>query len=100
MPSQDAKFGDYQINCAMPLGKTLKRPPREVAQQVVAGLKFDDVATAPEIAGPGFINLRLQAGWMAAQLQSMARSERLGVEPATPPHAFACTQNAAAAGSR
>ncbi len=27
VPSQDPKFGDYQINCAMPLAKALKRPP-------------------------------------------------------------------------
>ena len=36
--SQDAKFGDYQANLAMPLGKRLGRPPREVAQELVARL--------------------------------------------------------------
>ena len=30
-PAEDARFGDYQANFAMPLGKTLGRPPREVA---------------------------------------------------------------------
>ena len=34
--SQDPKFGDYQANLAMPLGKRLGRPPREVAAEVVA----------------------------------------------------------------
>ena len=32
LPSQDAKFGDYQANCAMPLGKKLGKPPRDIAQ--------------------------------------------------------------------
>ena len=34
-PSQDASFGDYQANCAMPLGKQLGLPPREVAQRLI-----------------------------------------------------------------
>ena len=32
-PSQDAKFGDYQANFAMPLGRWLGKPPRDVAAQ-------------------------------------------------------------------
>ena len=35
-PSQDPKFGDYQLNCAMPLGKKQGRAPREVADEIVA----------------------------------------------------------------
>ena len=34
-PAQDARFGDYQANCAMPLGKQLRQPPREVAARIV-----------------------------------------------------------------
>lgn len=78
-PSQDAKFGDYQANLAMPLGKKLGRPPREVAQQLVARLAWDDLGPAPEIAGPGFINLRLANRWLAEQLASAASDDRLGV---------------------
>ena len=37
-PSQDPKFGDYQANFAMPLGKRLDRPPREVATEIVERL--------------------------------------------------------------
>ena len=37
-PTQDANFGDFQANCAMPLGKRLGKPPREVAQEIVARL--------------------------------------------------------------
>src|SRR5688500_9549225 len=68
LPSQDAKFGDYQANLAMPLGKRLGKPPREVAAAVVERLDVADLVEKPEIAGPGFINLRLRDEWLADQL--------------------------------
>ena len=60
LPCQDTKLGDYQANCAMPLGKRLGKPPREIAAQIVAALDVADWCEPPQIAGPGFINLRLQ----------------------------------------
>jgi arginyl-tRNA synthetase len=83
--TQDARHGDYQANCAMALAKVLGRQPREVAQEIAARLPQEGMLEAPEIAGPGFINVRLKSDWLAAQVQAMARSERLGVEPAAPP---------------
>src|SRR4051795_4086776 len=68
LPSQDAKFGDYQANCAMPLGKRLGKPPREVASQLIAALETSDFCQPPEIAGPGFINLRINDDWLREQL--------------------------------
>ena len=41
--AQDPKFGDYQANFAMPLKKLLGKEPREIAAQVVAAAKLDDV---------------------------------------------------------
>jgi arginyl-tRNA synthetase len=81
-PAQGARFGDYQANCAMPLAKALggKKPP-EVAQEIVRRLDLGEMLEAPEVAGPGFINLRLRTDWLARQLQAVARDERLGVEP-------------------
>ena len=80
LPSQDAKFGDYQANCAMPLGKRLGKPPREIAAQLVAALDVADLCEPPEIAGPGFINLRLKDDWLAEQLAATSADvERLGV---------------------
>ena len=73
LPSQDAKFGDYQANCAMPLGKQLGKPPREIAQQLVASLELADLCEPPEIAGPGFINLRLKDEFLTRELQVHAR---------------------------
>src|ERR1700676_4242776 len=78
-PAQDARFGDYQANCAMALGKVLGQPPRTIAQQIADRLPLDDVLEKPEIAGPGFINLRLRNDWLAQQIQAMAADQRLGV---------------------
>ena len=79
MPVQDERFGDYQANGAMALAKRLGRKPRDVAAAIVAAADLADVADPPEIAGPGFINLRLSAGWLAGQLAGMLDDARLGV---------------------
>src|SRR3954464_11607783 len=80
LPAQGAKFGDYQANCAMPLGKRLGKPPREIATQLVATLDIADFCEPAEIAGPGFINLRIRDEWLAKQLASISSyPERLGV---------------------
>jgi arginyl-tRNA synthetase len=68
LPSQDTRFGDYQANCAMPLGKQLGKSPREVAALLVRRLDVEDICEPPEIAGPGFINLRLRESWLVEQL--------------------------------
>lgn len=76
--AQDGKFGDFQANCAMPLAKALGKPPREIAQQIVAGLKIDDLAEPAEIAGPGFINIKLKDSWIEAAATRLALDDRLG----------------------
>jgi arginyl-tRNA synthetase len=87
-PAQDARFGDYQANGAMALGKQLGCPPREVAQQIVAHLNVDDLCLPPEVAGPGFINLRLRDTWLANQLLQLQQDERLGVPLTDQPHTY------------
>ncbi len=87
-PAQDPKFGDYQANCAMSLAKVLGKQPRVVAQEIVQRLDLGDLLEPPEIAGPGFINLRLRTDWLAARVQEMARGDRLGVEPVKPPRTY------------
>src|SRR5439155_12272613 len=65
---------------AMGLAKQLGRPPREVADAVVAHLDVVDVCSAIEIAGPGFINLTMDDGFLAGQVVATAAdTERLGV---------------------
>lgn len=87
-PAQDPKHGDYQANCAMSLAKVLGKKPRDIAQEIANRLELGDFLEKPEIAGPGFINLRVQTSWMARQLQAMAKSDRLGVNPAQPAQTF------------
>ncbi len=78
-PSQDAKFGDFQANMAMPLAKTLARPPRDVAAEIVSRLDLADLCETPEVAGPGFINLRVRDARLAAETARLAGDDRLGV---------------------
>ena len=62
---RDPSHGDIACNVAMQLAKRLKKNPRELAQALVAAVTADPARTALieaiEIAGPGFINLRLSA---------------------------------------
>ncbi|BDA75071.1 arginyl-tRNA-synthetase [Calothrix sp. PCC 7716] len=77
--TNNPKFGDYQANLALPLAKKLKQQPRAVAQAIVDKLDVSDICEAPEIAGPGFINLRLKTEYLEAQLSAIQADERLGV---------------------
>ena len=80
-PTQDAKFGDYQANGIMSLAKQLKSNPRQLAEEVLGRLDLSDMCEPPEIASPGFINLRLKPEWVAAELtEAIAEPERLGVD--------------------
>ena len=67
-PATDAKFGDYQANGVMALAKQMKTNPRKLAEDVVRNLDLSDICEPPEVAGPGFINLRLKAEFLAARL--------------------------------
>jgi arginyl-tRNA synthetase len=87
-PTQDPRHGDYQANCAMSLAKEQGKKPRDVAQEIVARLPLGEAFETPEIAGPGFINLRLRNHWIAGRVQAMARDERLGVAIARPAKTF------------
>ena len=84
-PSANPKFGDYQSNAAMPLAKRLGRPPRDVTAALVDHLDVADVCEPPEIAGPGFINLRLREDYLARQARALADDDRLGVTPVEQP---------------
>ena len=80
-----SSFADFQANVALPLGKRLRRPPREVAAELAARLDVADICTEPEVSGPGFINLTLRDEWVAAQASRMLGDPRLGLEPAARP---------------
>jgi len=82
----DPRFGDYQANGVMALAKALGQRPRDLAQRVVEALHVDDLCEPPEVAGPGFINLRLKPEFLARRLLDIAADlERLGVDPTERP---------------
>ena len=79
------EFGDYQANGVMGAAKRQRINPRQLAETVVAALEVDDLASSVEIAGPGFINIRLKDEWLAARLAKALGNERLGVESTPKP---------------
>lgn len=87
-PTQDAKFGDFQANCAMPLKAVLNQPPQEIAKRIVAQLDVADLCEPPTIAGPGFINLKIRDDKLAAATAALLPDERLGVPAAKSPKTF------------
>src|SRR4026209_313629 len=78
-PATDRRFGDYQTNAALVLGKQRGENPRELAERIVGQLKVGDLCEPPVIAGPGFINFTLQPGAVAEKTASVLGDERLGV---------------------
>ena len=86
-PTQDVRFGDFQANVAMGLGKRLGKKPRDVAEALVAALDVAGLAGRPEIAGPGFVNVRLDDGWLARLAgEAAADRARLGIPGVAHPH--------------
>ena len=83
-PAANPKFGDFQINGVMAIAKRLGRAPKDLAAELVATVDLSDVCDPPEVAGPGFINLRLRDDFLAAQVRAAALDERLGMTPAQP----------------
>jgi arginyl-tRNA synthetase len=77
--AQDVRHGDYQSNIAMQLAKPRRANPRQLATEILARLKTDDLCETPEIAGAGFINFRLKPAAVAAHLSALSADERLGV---------------------
>ena len=79
--SAKAQFGDYQANGVMSVAKTLKMPPRQLAEKVVELLDLSGIASKIEIAGPGFINIFLDNGFVAANADAALADPKLGISP-------------------
>lgn len=83
--TNDKKFGDYQCNIAMGLAKQMKRPPREIAEQIVKTVDLKPFCSKVEIAGPGFINIHLDQNYLSKTLKTLLQDDRLGIEPVSNP---------------
>ncbi len=69
------EHGDVSTNVAMGLAKQLSKPPRAIAQNIVENLKYDEsLVSGVEIAGAGFINLRLTPHYYAQRLAEIRES--------------------------
>lgn len=79
VPASNPKFGDFQCNVALSIAKTLKQKPRNIAQQLVDNLNLTDICEPLEIAGPGFINIRIKSSYLAEKLNEIQKDSRLGV---------------------
>ncbi len=78
-PATDPRFGDYQTNAALVLGKQRAENPREVAEKIIGHLEVGDLCEPPVVAGPGFVNFTLRPGVVAEKTASILGDERLGV---------------------
>lgn len=76
---------DYQANAAMGLGKRLGKPPRDIAQAILAALHLEGICSKLEIAGPGFINLELAPEFLAASANTLRADAQLGIVKASAP---------------
>ena len=77
-PAPPERQADYQSNAAMPLGKRLSLPSREVAARIVERFDPGEMLDPPQAAGPGFINLTLRRDWLERHARNLVDDERLG----------------------
>lgn len=81
-PASKPEFGDYQANGVMGAAKALKTNPRALAEQVIALLDLQGIASKVEIAGPGFINIHLDPAFIAGRVEKALGDDSLGIAKA------------------
>src|SRR2546423_956111 len=81
----DPRFGDYQSNAALILGKQRSENPRNVAEKILQHVDVVDLSEPPTVAGAGFINFKLQSDAVAKKTAELFADERLGVARSTSP---------------
>lgn len=67
-PPRDPSHGDVSTNAAMVLAKPAGKPPRAIADALVARLKDAATVTDASVAGPGFVNLRIDTGFWLSRM--------------------------------
>jgi arginyl-tRNA synthetase len=81
-PATDPRFGDYQTNAALVLGKQRGENPRTLAEKILARLDVGELCESPTVAGVGFINFPLRTDAVARKAGGLLEDERLGVAKA------------------
>ncbi len=82
--TSDPAHGDLATNLALMLSKQAGIPPQQLAELIIAELPDSGIVEKTEIAGPGFINFFLSSDSVAASLELMLASDRLGVAKTEP----------------
>jgi arginyl-tRNA synthetase len=72
-PPRDPAHGEMATNAAMVLAKEAKSKPRDLAEQIAARLRSDELIASVDVAGPGFINLTLKASAWSEALRTVLR---------------------------
>ncbi len=83
--SDRPELADFQCNGAMGSAKQAKRNPREVASEVADRVAANPDVTSVEVAGPGFLNIRVSAGTLAGRAGEVLDSEMCGASRAPEP---------------
>ncbi len=78
-PATDARFGDYQTNAALILGKQRGENPRQVATAILEHIEVSDLTESPTVAGAGFINFALLREAVEKRVNELMGDDRLGV---------------------
>src|SRR5216117_256614 len=78
-PASDPRFGDYQTNAALVLGKQRGENPQVLAEKIVAQIEAGDLCESLAVAGAGFINFTLRPGAVADKTMEVLGHQRLGV---------------------
>jgi arginyl-tRNA synthetase len=84
-PATDPRFGDYQTNAALVLGKQRGENPRTLAAKIVGALDVVDLCETPSVAGAGFINFALRGEAVSKKIIELVPDERLGVARSVSP---------------
>lgn len=77
--STQENFGHYQFNSAMRLAKTLKLPPRAIAEKIMEKVETGNLIEKLEVAGPGFINISLTRDYLSNSCETMFEDSHLGI---------------------
>ena len=80
--SDKPELADFQCNGAMPAAKAAGRNPREIAGEIAAALKAHPLVLSAEVAGPGFINLRVSDAALSARAEAVRGDAMAGAERA------------------
>ena len=78
-PTRDPRHGDFSCPAPMALARTLRRRPDELALRLATVLDVTGICEPPEVAPPGFVNLRLRRDWLEGRIGALVAGDGLGV---------------------